>query len=844
MSIDLICSNDWKGKGCLVLPEKSAMNIEEQLAEQHAKLTSLRTLISKESALWTTEETTWYGNKAIASVEKELAEVTIQLLNIELLFEKDFNDWNAKERRKYGTEEKVALEQLRKEKEQLRKEKERLQKEKERLQKEEERLREKEHELLKQQTILLQREQNQGIASLITTETSMDIDVRPFDSAVYLSRNNQYFPFFDPMIEKYLNHFGDKALLARDNVINQVNHIISKREVEKYQPIICSTSRGMGKTAFMEAVGMQLVKPHLKNQLIMDALAYGRILSFDFADAAVETAIPRQEDIRTFFPRLMIYFLCRMFAGTQVDGIHFEQTEFNNVISFIGSQNRFNSWKKACLELGADRMMDEYIRLTNLAFGVNCSSPPVFLLDEIQGLLEPTTVKSKFKDDQVVFHSFLSLLLTQLAGKYKPVCICTGTNSGNIINITEKSKIIPQFVSLSTLHKEEDYKTFWDQRTEYLNNSSNQNAELTYNDGEMLSSLVYASYQIPRLLLLAHLAWFNHKTTSHLTDRIAPLQSYENDAINYYSEMSELLLNSQFVGNDIPHILMCCGVHWEVRNINSFVPGTNILWAHLISMSVVFPYLENCYIIPFSLMWAAKTPTDLQVGDYTKTRTGIAEHCKWLIPNFDINNLYVSYDQVRQLSLFNLGALYESLFASSLAVKYYLRQLEVKTETTLPLLAVYDVAEEDENTFKALADIWVDFSSGIFLPDQEVFADSMNMANAIIHNGKSPTAHHDIIFPAKRKAQNANGLVPMNIAVSCKASFDLSNNKTIQSQQKISKRNDNPVDLLIWLYLGNEKREERYQGKVVFMNGNGCCNGLALDMVILTKKLISLNNQS
>ena len=268
--------------------------------------------------------------------------------------------------------------------------------------------------------------------------------------------------------------------------------------------------------------------------------------------------------------------------------------------------------------------------------------------------------------------------------------------------------------------------------------------ERTDGDEEIFNSLVYASYQIPRLLLIAHSAWYTHKTTSHLTDRIAPLQSYENDAINYYSEM-----------------------------------------------------------------------------------------------------LFVSYDQVRQLSLFNLGAHYESLFASSLAVKYYLRRLVLNTtEGTLPLLDVYDVAEEDENTSKALADIWVDFSSGINLPDQEAFADSMNMANAIIHNGKSPTAHHDIIFPAKRKAQDANGLVPMNIAVSCKASFDLSSNKTIQSQQKISKRNDDPVDLLIWLYLGNEKREERYQGKVVFMNGNGCCNGLALDMVILTKKLISLNNQS
>jgi hypothetical protein len=609
------------------------------------------------------------------------------------------------------------------------------------------------------------------------------------------------------------------------------------RAVDKYQPIICSTSRGMGKTAFMEAIGMQLVKRQLKNQLIMDALAYGRILSFDFSSAAVAT----EKDIETFFTRLMIYFLCRMFDGTQVDGIYFEEIVFSNVVSFKGRQDRFHDWKNSCLQLNADRMMDEYIRLTDIAFRVKCRSPPVFLLDEIQGLLKPTTVQSMYKNGEVVYHTFLSLLLTQLAGLHKPVCICTGTNSGNIINITEKSKIIPRFVSLSTLHNEEDYKTFWDQRTKYMNDSSKRKVQRS-NDDEIFNSLVYASYQIPRLLLLAHLAWFEYKTTSHLKDRIAPLQSYEDYAIYYYSEMSELLFNSQFVGNDIPHILMCCGVHWKVRNITSCVPGTNIKWEQLINMSVVFPYLDNCYIIPFSLMWAAKTPTNRQVGDYRTTRTGVEDSCKLLIPNFDINNLFVSYDKVRQLNLYNLGMCYESMFASSLAVKYYLRKLEQNTNVQLlPLLELYNVADDDKSTIMALTDIWVDFSSGIILPKQESFVDSINMPNAIIHNLKTHTAHHDIILPATRNSKKES--LSVNIAISCKASFHLSRDKIIQSQLKVSKKNDTSVDLLIWLYLGNNsKREEHYLENVVFMNGNGCCNGLALDMFILTKKLISMNN--
>ena len=670
----------------------------------------------------------------------------------------------------------------------------------------------------------------------------MEVDIPAFNLDVYQSNNNLYFPFFDPAIEMYLKHFREPVLLARDTAIEKVNMIISKRRmVEKYQPIICSTSRGMGKTAFMEAVGMQLVKPNLKSKSIEDAVKYGRILSFDFASSAAEFAVPSQEDIRTFFTRLMIYFLCRMFDGTLVGGIHFQKIlSFSEVVSTVRDP-MFNEWKSKWLPADADNMMDEYIRLTNIAFGVTCSSPPVFLLDEIQGLCKETTVQSKFQGVKIVNHSFLSLLLTQLAGRHKPVCICTGTNSGNIITISEKSKIVPQFISLSSLHKKDDYEKFWNQRTDYMNVSLQLNAQKTDEDEEMFNSLVYATYQIPRLLLLAHNAWFNYKTTSNLKDLMAPLQSYEDDAITYYSEMSELLFNSEFEGNDIPHILMSCGVNWEVRDIYSHVPGTNHKWASLISMSVVFPYVDNCYIIPFSLLWAAKTPSYRSEGDYRQTRTEIMERCKLLIPNLDINNMFVSYDKLRKLNLYNLGMCYEYLFASSLAVKFYLLKLE--QAKPVQFLQLYNVSDEDAGTKEALSNTWVDFSNGMMFPEQESFVDSSNLPNAIIHNFKTHTAHHDIILPAII-AKGVHEMVSVSIAVSCKASFDLSSKKTIEQQLMVSKTNDAKVDVLIWLYLGNQAREGNYAKNVVFMNGNGCCNGLALDMIILTKKLISLNNRN
>ncbi len=116
------------------------------------------------------------------------------------------------------------------------------------------------------------------------------------------------------------------------------------------------------------------------------------------------------------------------------------------------------------------------------------------------------------------------------------------------------------------------------------------------------------------------------------------------------------------------------------------------------------------------------------------------------------------------------------------------------------------------------------------MPEKEAFV-NQTFPLAVIHNCKTHNAHHDIILPTSIGS----------IAVSIKASFDLSSNKTIQSQLKISKKSDDTVSLLMWVSLGNHQRNEMYNN-IVFITGYGCCNGLALDMFILTKKLNSQNN--
>ena len=240
----------------------------------------------------------------------------------------------------------------------------------------------------------------------------MDVDMPPFQPSNY----SLEFPFFETKDSD--NHLD---ILGRDDVIKKINSIMDNRtNKDKYLPVVISTSRGMGKTFLLKKFGMQHIKDHLKTDIIGQAVASGRILSFDFNKHP--NAIQNEKDIFSFFTRLMIFFLCRIFAGTQVDGINFEEIlSFNDVTRFIGKQVRFNEWLVTWRLSGTERMIDQYIPLTNNSFGTTYNAPPVFLLDEIQNLCGPTNVRSPFQKDGIFqMHSKLSLLLLRLAASSSP----------------------------------------------------------------------------------------------------------------------------------------------------------------------------------------------------------------------------------------------------------------------------------------------------------------------------------------------------------------------------------------------------------------------------------------
>ena len=116
--------------------------------------------------------------------------------------------------------------------------------------------------------------------------------------------------------------------------------------------------------------------------------------------------------LQQFFPCLLIFFLCRMFDGCTVDGILFEKT--SSVCTIQGRQRRFNDWTRKWQAETVDACIEEYIRLTNIAFDKQFSAkdaPLVFLLDEIQQWTHVTRFVSKVDGH----HTIISKLLTLLA---------------------------------------------------------------------------------------------------------------------------------------------------------------------------------------------------------------------------------------------------------------------------------------------------------------------------------------------------------------------------------------------------------------------------------------------
>lgn len=204
--------------------------------------------------------------------------------------------------------------------------------------------------------------------------------------------------------------------------------------------------------------------------------------------------------------------------------------------------------------------------------------------------------------------------------------------------------------------------------------------------------------------------------------------------MDYYPEMGTLLNNERFSVSDIAHIILSCGVHYRVPDIYTNVPGTLIEWITLITNALIFPYRDQCFIFPFTLIWsdrAASPGRRNKVNPREKQKKIDIEYfCKGLIQNLDISNLFLSYDKICGMDLYNIGIHYEDLFVASLAVKYYLLK-KTTGESWFEFSNLYD-ADDTEN-ISILQGCFLNLEEGIILPDDEKFTTD-DLPNAITHN--------------------------------------------------------------------------------------------------------------
>ena len=751
--------------------------------------------------------------KDIDELSAKIKLVEDQILAVEQKRRVPWESLSAADQDWYGTKLEMRLELVDKEK-QLRDEK-KLLLEKEKL------LLEKEKLLMEEKAQLRETEQHRVKRQRRDEEDSKPPEIfRPFNPAEYKMELKTF-------AKNGENHL---TLLDRDEIVEQINKIVMRRTPTKYEPIVISTSRGMGKTFLLKMIALQKVPAGLECKLIKDARDCGRIIGFDFTED--KQIVYTEECIQDFLTRLMVWYLCSMFKGCVVDGVHFELIpEFKQTVKFRGSQALFNSWKRRCFTLGTNLMIKEYMRLTDVAFGVKCSIPPVFLLDEIQVLVKETSVLSDLDGKK---HTLFSLLLSKLASADdRPVCICTGTNNGKLLKISEKSKFVPKILSLTTLRS--GYLQNWREMTDYGNSQRPLGSDEVQFDpeSEVIQALVFATYKIPRLLFKAHEVWFHNRNLKPHKQQVRYMMEFEEEAADYYSEMKAIW--TEFEPKDIAHIIFATGGRWEVPDPYEAVPGTTIPWSLLIDKSLIFPSENGCFFFPYSLVWSSEEYLPGERLRVKRMKDNVEATCRRLVPNVNLTHLFLDFSDICVADSHRLGMLFEELLTASLAVKYYLCRI-TENVPDITFNQIYYPSQAEQSTGQ-LDQRVIDFSEGIVSPTVEATIETSPLAHAVTRNNNNRNAHHDMILYSKEGP----------IAVQVKASFNNPSKTDITKQLKASNGSDVDVPVLIWMSLGDltgTQVKRAFSHQVAFLDGSGVCSPTSLDILRSAKLVKSSDNKS
>ena len=617
------------------------------------------------------------------------------------------------------------------------------------------------------------------------------------------------FPFFQGDEEKYL------SLQDREDVIREINtwsgyqHGFGERI-----PVFIIGNRGMGKTFLLKMFGLQKVPAVVVNEHTMNAGKYGRILSFDFKAAEFDRTT---EGMRNFFPHLMIFFLCRLFDGCVVDGILFEEIPSVNLVpSFETTHDRFNMWKDRLVRSCSDTMIDEYIRLTNIAFNVDCGSLPVFLLDEIQELCVPTVDKPLY-DGAVP--TFLSDLLFSVGIQCRPTVVLAGTGEGNVHSVVGRGRIRTPILRLTPLKF--GFRQNWDEMTSYRRDVLGLREDSML-QSDLVDSLIELTYKIPKLLDLAHKLWFDNQLNIH--------QVFLDEVIKLYPGMKQLW--SDYTVEEISHILLSTGCRWEYWRTGDHVPGTSVTWRSLEDKGIIFSYEVGFYMFPFALVWRIAKEVDKSED----LKNQIFETCRKFVPNLDVSDMFLTSSRIKSGSRLDL---FERLIASSCAVKHYLWRISqderaVPVESSKTYVSFNDLyaptfVEWQSRRTRSLSEMddkSIDFSEGIdIVRDGDAFAASIPIKHAVIVNRNLDDTNHQI------RLHSTGGPIPVH------ASLVTPTAKKIKKLIKEAKKSQITAPIFILVLLEtfpNYDFRSQFGYRVAFVNGTSFCSDESLDMLRMT----------
>jgi hypothetical protein len=194
----------------------------------------------------------------------------------------------------------------------------------------------------------------------------------------------------------------------------------------------------------------------------------------------------------------------------------------------------------------------------------------------------------------------LSLLLSSISFKYKPLCICSGVSHGDLDIIYNSSSFVPLILGLTPLVNSS--LLFWEKLLAQKNLSNESVRIDSLEDKEMIRMLIIlASCQVPRLLLVVvtFTVFYNFKSSKQAIKTDDVMERFRKEALLTYPEMKNAL--AKYSVADLSHIILTCSVRFGVREDSECVPGTIIKWSSLMEQSVIFPYSDFCYVMP--LIW-------------------------------------------------------------------------------------------------------------------------------------------------------------------------------------------------------------------------------------------------